>query len=46
MKKFLHHSPKKYSGRFVVRVPSMVHQKLALEVTERGVGMERLVSAK
>ncbi|MFW1893682.1 hypothetical protein [Acinetobacter geminorum] len=24
----------------------MVHQKLALEVTERGVGMERLVSAK
>ena len=39
-------SEKKYSGRFAVRVPSMVHQKLALEAAERGVSMNRLVSAK
>jgi len=36
----------KYSGRFAVRVTSMVHQKLALEAAERGVSMNRLVSAK
>jgi predicted HicB family RNase H-like nuclease len=39
-------STKKYSGRFAVRVPSMVHQKLALVAAERGVSMNRLVSAK
>ena len=39
-------SEKKYSGRFAVRVPSMVHQRLALEAAERGVSMNRLVSAK
>ena len=39
-------SEKKYSGRFAVRVPSIVHQKLALEAAERGVSMNRLVSAK
>ena len=39
-------SEKKYSGHFAVRVPSMVHQKLALEAAERGVSMNRLVSAK
>ncbi|MHA3084171.1 type II toxin-antitoxin system HicB family antitoxin [Acinetobacter sp. ANC 5383] len=39
-------SEKKYSGRFAVRVPSMVHEKLALEAAERGVSMNRLVSAK
>lgn len=39
-------SAKKYSGRFAVRVPAMVHQKLALEAAERGVSMNRLVSAK
>lgn len=39
-------SEKKYSGRFAVRVPSMVHQRLVLEAAERGVSMNRLVSAK
>ena len=39
-------SEKKYSGCFAVRVPSMVHQKLALEAAERGVSMNRLVYAK
>jgi predicted HicB family RNase H-like nuclease len=39
-------SEKKYCGRFAVRVPSMVHQKLAFEAAERGVSMNHLVSAK
>lgn len=39
-------SDKQYSGRFAVRVPSMVHRKLAIEAAERGVSMNRLVSAK
>ena len=39
-------SEKKYSGRFAVRVPSMVHQKLAIEAAECGVSMNRLVAAK
>ncbi len=39
-------SERAYSGRFVVRVPPMVHRKLAMEATEKGVSMNRLVSAK
>ena len=39
-------SEKKYSGRFAVRVTPLVHQKLAIEASERGVSMNRLVSAK
>lgn len=35
-----------YSGRFVVRVPPMVHRKLALEAAEKGISMNRLASAK
>lgn len=39
-------SERNYSGRFAVRVPPMVHQKLALEAAERGISMNRLASAK
>ncbi|WP_228722423.1 MULTISPECIES: toxin-antitoxin system HicB family antitoxin [Acinetobacter] len=47
MKNYLYRfQQKKYSGQFAVRVPSKVHQKLALEAAERGVSMSRLVSAK
>lgn len=35
-----------YSGKFVVRVPSEVHRQLALQATETGVSINRLVSAK
>lgn len=35
-----------YSGRFAVRVPPMVHRKLALEAAEKGISMNRLASAK
>jgi predicted HicB family RNase H-like nuclease len=37
---------KKYSGKFVVRVPPEVHQHLALQAAEQGVSLNRLASAK
>ena len=37
---------RQYSGRFVVRVPPLVHRTLALEAAEQGVSINRLVSAK
>ncbi|MBI3901834.1 MAG: type II toxin-antitoxin system HicB family antitoxin [Nitrosomonadales bacterium] len=35
-----------YSGRFVVRVPPLLHRTLAVEAAEQGVSINRLVSAK
>lgn len=37
---------RKYSGRFIVRVPALVHRALATEAAEQGVSINRLVSAK
>ncbi len=37
---------RKFSGRFIVRVPSLVHRALATEAAEQGVSINRLVSAK
>jgi predicted HicB family RNase H-like nuclease len=37
---------KQFSGRFMVRVPSLVHRALAIEAAEQGVSINRLVSAK
>lgn len=37
---------KKFSGRFVVRIPPAVHRALATEAAEQGVSLNRLVSAK
>ncbi|MDP4027827.1 MAG: toxin-antitoxin system HicB family antitoxin [Gallionella sp.] len=37
---------KQYSGRFMVRVPSLVHRALATEAAEQGISINRLVSAK
>ncbi len=39
-------SLKRYSGRFVVRVPPQVHKKLAIEAAESGVSLNRLASSK
>lgn len=39
-------SERGFSGRFAVRVPPMVHRKLAIEAAEQGISMNRLVSAK
>lgn len=35
-----------YSGKFMVRVPPQVHQKLAIQAAESGVSMNRLASSK
>ncbi|MBI2916876.1 MAG: type II toxin-antitoxin system HicB family antitoxin [Chloroflexi bacterium] len=37
---------KRFSGKFVVRVPPDVHRQLALEAAEAGVSLNRLASAK
>lgn len=37
---------KKFSGRFMVRIPSSVHRALATEAAEQGLSINRLVSAK
>ena len=37
---------KQYSGRFMVRIPSLVHRALATEAAEQGISINRLVSAK
>lgn len=37
---------KKFSGKFMVRVPPQVHRHLALEAAESGVSLNRLASAK
>ena len=37
---------KRYSGKFMVRVPPDLHRGLAIEAAEAGVSLNRLVSAK
>ncbi len=37
---------KRYSGKFIVRVPPEVHRRLALEAAESGVSLNRLASAR
>lgn len=37
---------KKYSGRFMVRVPPELHRQLVLEAAEYGVSLNRLASDK
>lgn len=37
---------RKYSGRFVVRVPPAVHRRLVVEAAEEGVSLNRLVSSR
>lgn len=39
-------SGKKYSGKFIVRVPPDVHRRLTLEAADSNVSLNRLVSAK
>jgi predicted HicB family RNase H-like nuclease len=39
-------SSRHYSGKFMVRVPPQVHQKLAIQAAEFGVSLNRLASAK
>ena len=37
---------KRFSGRFMVRIPPAVHRGLALEAAEAGISLNRLASAK
>jgi predicted HicB family RNase H-like nuclease len=37
---------RRYSGKFMVRVPPEVHRRLATEAAEEGVSLNRLASAK
>jgi len=37
---------KKFSGKFMVRVPPEVHRHLALEAAESGISLNRLASAE
>jgi predicted HicB family RNase H-like nuclease len=39
-------SNKKFSGKFVVRIPPNVHQQLAIQAAEEGISLNRLVSSK
>jgi len=39
-------SCRKYSGKFMIRVPPEVHRDLALKAAESGVSLNRLASAK
>jgi len=39
-------STRKYSGRFMVRVPPEVHRHLAIEAAESGISLNRIASAK
>ena len=37
---------KRYSGKFMVRVPPEVHRNLAIQASESGVSINRIVGAK
>lgn len=37
---------KKYSGRFMIRIPPEAHRRLVLEAAEAGVSLNRLASEK
>lgn len=39
-------SSKRYSGKFMVRVPPETHRTLAMEAAESGVSLNRLVASK
>jgi predicted HicB family RNase H-like nuclease len=39
-------SDRRYSGRFMVRVPPEVHRELAIRAAEEGVSLNRLVSVR
>ena len=39
-------SMKKFSGKFMVRIPPEVHRHLAVEAAELGVSLNRIASAK
>jgi predicted HicB family RNase H-like nuclease len=39
-------STKKYSGKFMVRVPPEIHRDLAMQAAESGVSLNRIATVK
>lgn len=39
-------STRKFSGKFVVRIPPQVHRRLVLQAAEDGISLNRLISTK
>lgn len=39
-------SVRKFSGKFVVRIPPQVHRRLAMQAAEDGISLNRLISTK
>lgn len=39
-------SDKKFSGKFIVRIPPKIHRSLAIQAAEEGISLNRLVSMK
>jgi predicted HicB family RNase H-like nuclease len=39
-------SSKRFSGKFMVRIPPELHRKLAIEAQEEGISLNRLASDK
>ncbi len=39
-------SRRKFSGKFMVRIPPEIHRRLAIKAEEEGISLNRLVSAK
>ncbi len=39
-------SSKKFSGKFMVRIPPNIHRQLAIKAAEDGISLNRLISAK
>ncbi len=39
-------SSKKFSGKFVVRIPPEIHRNLSMQAEEEGISLNRLISAK
>jgi predicted HicB family RNase H-like nuclease len=37
---------KRYGGKFMVRVPPEIHRNLAIQASEAGVSLNRIVSSK
>jgi len=37
---------KRYSGKFMVRIPPHVHRKLAIQAAEAGISLNRIASSK
>jgi predicted HicB family RNase H-like nuclease len=39
-------SDRKFSGKFMVRIPPKIHRRLTIEAEEEGISLNRLISAK